>query len=212
MGETVWQTEQMRDSDFGSGAEGSGAEGDGAPAVLVEACRRGDPEAFAVLAELYWSRVHSLAFALLRNEASAMDVAQRTFIKVMTGIGRFRGQARFETWLYRITLNAVRDEGRSRRRFVPLGEPDASGRRDPSPGPEREAIQKDLLARVPDAVASLKPVLRVPILLRHAQGLSYAAIAEVLGCSKGTVASRLSRGYRALARRLERVQVMGSLP
>jgi RNA polymerase sigma-70 factor, ECF subfamily len=206
MDESVWAAEQMKEP--GPGGE---LREEACPAWVLDGCRRGDPEAFAALVEACWARVYSLALSLLRDEAAAMDVAQRTFVKVITGIGRFRGQARFETWLYRITLNAARDEGRSRRRFVSLGDSVAARHSDPSPGPERDAIHQDLLARVPEAVASLKPVLRVPIVLRHTQGLSYSEIAEVLGCSKGTVASRLSRAYRALARCLKSARAVRSL-
>jgi RNA polymerase sigma-70 factor (ECF subfamily) len=94
------------------------------------------------------------------------------------------------------------DEHRRRRRLVPF--PEESARAAPEAcGPQEEdLVRRQSREAVRVAVARLSPRLRLPILLRYLEDLSYEEIAEVLGCGKGTVASRLNRGHRQLARRL----------
>lgn len=125
-----------------------------------------------------------------------MDIAQDVFLKLLARIGEFRGDSRFETWLYRLTANACIDHKRRWRRLVPLGELFA-----------RERLTEDLARnqigeRVQAAVAKLAPELRLTVILRYTQGLAYDEIAEVLGVNKGTVASRLHRAHKELGRRL----------
>ena len=123
----------------------------------------------------------------------------------MTRIGQFRGDAEFATWLYRLVVNTCHDEHRKQRRFVPLADSflqtHASGE-----SPRASYARKELAGRVQKAVAELKPKLRWPILLKYVEGLSYEEIAQVLNCSKGTVASRLNRAHKALGRRLSHLK------
>jgi RNA polymerase sigma-70 factor, ECF subfamily len=174
-----------------------------APETVIEACRRGEREAFRLLFEEHKDRVYSVALYFFGgDEATAGDVTQQVFLKLFTRIGQFRGGSEFTTWLYRLTTNACVDELRRRRRFLQFGEGwevrEPSGKR----------TQDDTLARsevadaVKHAVAQLRPKLRVVMLLKYFEELSYEEIAEVLGCSKGTVASRLNRGHKILARKL----------
>jgi len=87
---------------------------------LLEACRRGDRDAFHELFLLYRDRVYGIAFFLTRLEHVAADVTQQVFLKLVTHIGSFRGDSRFTTWLFQIAVNATRDEARRSRRLVPL--------------------------------------------------------------------------------------------
>src|SRR5262245_31897237 len=170
--------------------------------VLVEACRRGDREALRALFDAYKDRVFSLAAHLTGDEATAKDITQDVFLTLATRIGRFRGEARFATWLYRLVVNACMDEHRRRRRLVPAAGIDDPGRTAPGNPVEEDLAMRQVRAAVRVAVAQLSPRLRLPILLRYLGDLSYEEIAAALGCTKGTVASRLNRGHRALARRL----------
>jgi RNA polymerase sigma-70 factor (ECF subfamily) len=171
--------------------------------TVIEACREGDREAFRVLFEKYKDRVYSIALYFFRgDEATAGDVTQQVFLKLFTRIGQFQGESEFTTWLYRLTTNACVDEQRKRRRFLQFGE--ATDVKEP----RGTKTQEDSVARaevadsVKRAVGLLKPKLRVVMLLKYFEEMSYEEIAAALGCSKGTVASRLNRGHKVLARKL----------
>lgn len=120
----------------------------------------------------------------------------------MTSISQFRGESEFSTWLHRLVVNTCIDEQRRRKRFFGFREAavtNTTGERKP---PERRFERKELADSVQAAISELKPNFRMAVLLKYVEGLSYEEIARVLGCSKGTVASRLNRGHKELARRL----------
>jgi RNA polymerase sigma-70 factor (ECF subfamily) len=174
---------------------------------LIEACRQGDREAFRLLFETYKDRVFSIAvYSFNGDENAASDVAQQVFLKLMTAIGQFRGDSTFTTWLYRLVVNACIDERRKRRRFLPLGESVAMSRIEGRRPQEQHFARVEIADSVKSAISTLRPKLRLPILLKYMEGLSYEEIATVLGCSKGTVASRLNRGHKELARRLSHLR------
>lgn len=173
-------------------------------ARVVESCQRGDREAFRQLFETHKGRVYNVALYFFGgDDALASDVTQQVFLKLFTRITQFRREAEFTTWLHRLTVNACIDEQRRRRRFGDFDEvADARiGARAAGAADERVA-RLETSDAVREAVAGLKPKLRIAILLKYFEELSYEEIAEALGCSKGTVASRLNRGHKALARRL----------
>jgi RNA polymerase sigma-70 factor (ECF subfamily) len=171
---------------------------------LIAACQRGDREAFRLLFEKYKDRVYSLALHFSGNEAVAQDVAQRIFLKLYTSIGQFRGDAHFTTWLYRMVFNACTDEQRKTRRLVPLegGAITAAEHKAERRPQERAELRRQISEAVRGALQQLQPDLRQPLVLRYVEGLSYQEIAAALGCSAGTVASRLNRGHKLLARQL----------
>lgn len=187
--------------------------------LLIKACRRGDRDAFRQLFELHKDRVWSVALHFSGDEAAARDITQQVFLKLFTAIGQFRGDAGFSTWLYRLVANACLDEQRRRRRFLSLdffriGDSDekmnAMDQQQArqfeqglqTPAQEGQHAQLEISAAVKAAVKELKPKLRIAILLKYFEELSYEEMASVLGCSAGTVASRLNRGHKELARRL----------
>jgi RNA polymerase sigma-70 factor (ECF subfamily) len=175
----------------------------GAGEAVIEACKLGDRDAFRLLFERHKDRVYSVAlYFFAGDEALACDVTQQVFLKLFTRIGQYQGEAEFTTWLYRLTTNACIDEQRKRRRFLQFGE-DSSGWEAPGRRSQEDAVARgEMAATVGRAIAALKPKLRVVMLLKYFEELSYEEIASVLGCSKGTVASRLNRGHKILARKL----------
>jgi RNA polymerase sigma-70 factor, ECF subfamily len=170
---------------------------------VIRDCQQGDREAFRLLFEAYKDRVFSIAvYSFQGDQTAAGDVTQQIFLKLMTSIGQFRGESQFTTWLHRLVVNTCIDEQRRRKRHLGFGETvalRAIGGRKP---PERRYERKELADAVKVAISQLKPKFRMPVLLKYMEGLSYEEIADVLGCSKGTVASRLNRGHKELARRL----------
>lgn len=171
-------------------------------ADTIEACKRGDRDAFRDLFEAHKDRVYAIAFHYSGNEATAHDVTQQVFLKLFTSIDQFHENSQFGTWLYRIVANACTDEHRKRRRFVPFS-PEIEVRTMVAKASQHDAYHKREVAdSVHGAIGELTPKLRLPILLKYVEGLSYDEIAESLGVSIGTVSSRLNRGHKMLARKL----------
>lgn len=174
---------------------------------VIKACQEGDREAFRLLFETYKDRVFSIAvYSFGGDQSAAGDVTQQIFLKLMTSISQFRGESQFTTWLYRLVANACIDEQRKSKRFLSFGELPAMTRVEDRRPQERHYARVELADSVKLAIAELKPKFRLPILLKYVEELSYEEIASVLGCSKGTVASRLNRGHKALARSLSHLR------
>ena len=168
---------------------------------LLAACRTGDGEAFEALFRAHHKRVYSIALNFFGGDAGlAADVAQQVFLKIFSKIDDFRAESGLTTWIYRVTVNCCIDEQRRRRRFFSLE--NFFGEARPRRVPEDGIYEKEISGEVQRAVAALKPKYRLPIVLKYVENLSYQQIAEILGCSPGTVASRLSRGLKMLAARL----------
>ena len=171
--------------------------------AVIEACRQGDRDAFQLLFETYKDKVFSIAVYSTGGDRSvADDVTQQIFLKLFTAIRQFRGDSEFTTWLYRLVVNACLDERRRRKRWLPWGDTDVITNRSEKKPQEQRFERIEVSAAVQEAIAELKPKFRLPILLKYIEGLSYEEIASVMGCSKGTVASRLNRGHSQLAKRL----------
>jgi RNA polymerase sigma-70 factor (ECF subfamily) len=170
---------------------------------VIEACQQGDRAAFQLLFETYKDRVFSIAvYSSGGDRAVADDVTQQTFLKLFTAIRQFRGESEFTTWLYRLVVNACLDERRRRRRLLPWGDTVATKNPSEKKPQEKQYARLEVAEAVRAAIGELKPKFRLPILLKYIEGLSYEEIATVMGCSKGTVASRLNRGHSQLAKRL----------
>jgi RNA polymerase sigma-70 factor, ECF subfamily len=169
-------------------------------AEIVAACRSGDRDAFRALYDAYKDRVYSIALYFFHGEPSAAsDVTQQVFLKLMTSMDQFRGEAEFSTWLYRLVVNACMDAARRRKSDTLLLENTLAG-----PALQEENYARAQMASsVRAAVSALPPKFRIAILLRYFEDLSYEQMARALNCSMGTVASRLSRGHKMLAERLE---------
>ncbi|HWX40290.1 MAG TPA: sigma-70 family RNA polymerase sigma factor [Blastocatellia bacterium] len=173
---------------------------------VIEACRRGDRAAFQMLFEAYKDRVYSIALHYSGNTDMAGDVTQQVFLKLFTRMEQFRQDAEFTTWLYRIVANTCIDEQRSRKRFIPLSN-EAEVRDMSARGSQEDKyIRREVAVSVREAISQLRPKLRMPILLKYVEGLSYEEIGQALGCSKGTVASRLNRGHKILAEKLSNLR------
>ncbi len=173
---------------------------------LIKRLQQGESQPLRPLYDKYKDKVFSLCLHMLGDYETAKDFTQQIFLKVFTRAGSFHGQSAFGTWLYRMSMNECLDHVRHRRliRWVTLEEPSAlpvqlSTTMSPDATLEKEQICK----LVQDAVQSLSPKLRSVIVLKYVNELSYADIAAVLGCSMGTVASRLNLAHKTLAKKLE---------
>jgi len=162
---------------------------------------RGDEEAFQEIYELYRERIWALVVYSIGDSLQAQDILQAIFLKVFRGLRSFKRQSSFFTWIYRIALNECRNHQRRRRaRHVPLeaiiGSRDEI---DPKAIPNHREIREVLLQ---NAVRQLTYKMQDVVVLKYLQGLSYEEMSRVLGCSPGTVASRLNRALGELEERL----------
>jgi RNA polymerase sigma-70 factor, ECF subfamily len=171
---------------------------------LVARVQRGEAAAFEELIAGHSARIYRLLVRMLGNAADAEDVAQETFIRAWRALPRFRGDAQFSTWLFRIAVNeANRRLGReARRRALPL-EDAALDVPDLSAGPPAVAEARELEGHLERFVAELPAQYRTPVVLRDIEGLSNEEAAELLGLELANFKSRLHRGRMAIRRRVE---------
>lgn len=172
---------------------------------IIESCRRGDRDAFRVLYETYKDKVYSIALYFFHGDsAAAGDITQQVFLKLIRGIAQFRGESGFSTWLYRLVVNACMDGARRAKPRERDGDLAAASAALSEPASQEDDIARRQRERAVQVALSALPVkFRLPILLRYFEDLSYLEMAEAMHCSMGTVASRLNRGHKMLAQKLE---------
>lgn len=179
-------------------------------AELVARSRRGDADAFDRLVTANRERVYMVAYHIVRNAEEALDVVQETFLRAWKNLARFDGKASLGSWLSRIASNASIDLVRRRQSHpqtefeaVPM-KIDAASRTTPS-RPEMPGDSLDLAEireRFQRAIDTLSPEHRAVILLKEIEDLSYQEIADHIGCSIGTVMSRLFYARKNLQNQL----------
>lgn len=177
---------------------------------LVRVASRGDTDAFNELVARWERPIHALAYRTLGRDEDARDVCQEAFLRAFRGLKRFKGEAKFSSWLYRITLNLCRDWLRRHRRVGFVQQPD-----DFDPGElasvdpinetaEGMIIRRDLARAVAKGMAMLPPEQRTAIVLKEYHGFTFREIAELEGCPLSTVKTRLYQGLSVLRKRLGR--------
>jgi len=168
---------------------------------LVAAARDGDQEAFEELVRQTYVSTYTLAYRLTGNEEDARDVVQETYLRAWKAIRRFRGDAQFSTWLYRITANTSSSmtQRRSRSRTDSLDDSGAEVIDERLfANPEASSEQSALHQRLSTAVAELPPKLRTIVVLKDVYDLPHEAIAEELGISVAAAKVRLHRARKRL--------------
>ncbi|MBM3469622.1 MAG: sigma-70 family RNA polymerase sigma factor [Armatimonadetes bacterium] len=166
---------------------------------LIHRSRAGEIEAFDLLVRLHQDRVYNLAYRITGNREDASDAAQDAFVRAYQALPRYREDAAFSTWLYRIATNAALDLVR-RRPAHPAVELSAEFRA--IDDPEAAANRREVTRRVHAALGRLPVEYRTAVVLRDLQGLAYDEIARVLQVPLGTVRSRLARGREAMRAQL----------
>lgn len=181
--------------------------------AIVERVQRGETEAFAELVQRYRHRLYSLAYHLTGHPEEAADAAQEVFVRAFEALPRFRPEARFAPWLFRIAANlCVSWQRRLRHRPASLEaalgegqEPVAPAFGDSSPTPEEAYLQRAFQEEVRRAVRSLPAKLRQVIVLRYLEDMTYRDIAAALGLRVTTVETRLRAARRLLREKLQRL-------
>lgn len=179
---------------------------------LVALAQAGDRDAVQQLLERYERRVLAAIVGMVRNPEDAREILQETFVRVFRNLDTFKGESSFYTWVYRIAMNLAIDHQRRSAKRPVVEFDDAVGLDDDAVGggsatlgidPFQNVRSRQLGRKIFDAIESLTPDHRAVILLREIDGLSYEEISEALGCSIGTVMSRLHYARKKLQTRLE---------
>jgi RNA polymerase sigma-70 factor (ECF subfamily) len=168
---------------------------------LIAACRRGDARAFEEVVRATHRQVYTQALRLVGDRQDAEDVAQEAYLRVYRGLADFRGDAQFETWLYRIVANTGLNHLRRRGRFGDLlAEPDDERMEVPSTVRlDDQAVDREALEQ---ALQALPSAMRAMVVLKDVYGLSCQEIGEMAGVSEGAVKVRLHRARKRLKQTL----------
>jgi RNA polymerase sigma-70 factor (ECF subfamily) len=167
---------------------------------LVERARTGDARSYEELVRRYERLVGRVLYSYAGRDAAVEDLVQETFLRAYDRLSTFNPEYRFKTWLLAIANNLGIDTLRRRRDVVEFN-PEVHGR--VVRGPEAVATEAERAKSVQEAVMTLPENYSVPLVLRYAEGLTYAEIAEVLGITVPALKSRLFRARNMLAERLE---------
>ena len=169
-------------------------------AELISAAQAGDRTAFDELVRQTYVDTYTLALRLCSDEEDARDVVQEAYIRAFKGIGRFRGDAQFSTWMYRITANCANTllAKRTKHRHDVLDEGDSIADDRPASDPQLQADATALRARLTDALEHLPPKLRQVVVLRDIYDLPHEDIAAELGISETAAKVRLHRARKKL--------------
>ena len=176
---------------------------------LIKKAQNGDGAAFEELISPYTTIVYNIALRILGNPEDASDASQEALIRVYRNIGKFKGDSKFSTWLYRIAYNACIDEYRRRKSKLNIASVSVDDSYDDSdnplleipdtsPTPEEHTLKNERSKMLYDAISQLSPISKSAVLLRDVNGLSYEEIAEIQNCSLGTVKSRINRARQQL--------------
>lgn len=174
--------------------------------LLIEKAKNGDEESFEILIRGCTTKAYNTALRFMRNEQDAADVLQESLIKVFRHMDRFKGESRFDTWVYRIVVNTCND---MLRKSTPLKDTDSLNKTDMdgdwvldipdlSPSPDEMLDSKETAAQILFCLDQMSAEHKEIIVLRDIQGFSYEEIGQILSCSEGTVKSRINRARQRL--------------
>ena len=179
---------------------------------LMARIAEGDDDAFEILVNRHQTSVLNLIYRFIGDRTQAKDLAQEVFIRVWHAAKTYKPEAKFTTWLYRITANLCLNELKSSRRrklfqFLRFGEDQENTIEevlvDASPSPEDLLLSREQSRRISDALQSLPDNQRLALILKRYDDLSYQEIAKVIGCSVSAVESLLVRAKRTLQEKLK---------
>jgi RNA polymerase sigma-70 factor (ECF subfamily) len=182
----------------------------------VEECVKGDRDAFDLLVKKYYKRIYNLAYRFVGDSEEASDLAQEIFSAAYQNLKKFRGDAKFSTWLFQIATNRGKNRFKYLKRrgyFTNRGSSDDDDQRgdwqrtipDHSTNPEELLAGKQMQRIVQDAINELEPDHKAIVLLRDIEGFSYDEIAKILDLPEGTTKSRLHRARMVVKEKLKKV-------
>ncbi|MDQ0878529.1 RNA polymerase sigma factor (sigma-70 family) [Paenibacillus sp. V4I3] len=167
---------------------------------LIDRVRQGHSDAYRVLVERHKSYIYTLVYRMAPHKETAEDLTQEVFVKLFRSLAHFRGDAKFTTWLYRMTTNLVTDFRRSQKRkpYEALLDKMKGWFTDAREQPEEMAMLKDEQERMQALLSELPDKYRLIMYLFHYKQLSYQEMSEVTGLPMKTLETRLYRGKAML--------------
>ena len=178
--------------------------------ALIKRCLLGDQAAWDLIVRQYWRKVFNVAYKFVGRHDEAEDLAQDIFLKIFRSLDTFDRRANFQTWLISVSRNLCIDHYRSVRKERETIDRDVDANQlEPlsrEAGPMAVLEQRDRVALLRQAMASLPDTLRTAVLMRDIQELSYQEIADALRLPEGTVKSRINRGRTELARQIKKLR------
>ena len=179
-------------------------------AQLVRRVQKGDKGAFDLLVLKYQHKIVNLVMRYVRDPDQALDITQEAFLKAYRALPRFRGDAAFYTWMYRIAVNTAKNYLAAQRRRpmdveLDLQDPEQyelHATLKETDTPEGVTLSNELYETVERAIAALPEDLRTAIVLRELDGMSYEEIAQTMECPVGTVRSRIFRARDAISKKI----------
>lgn len=174
--------------------------------LLLRRARDGDPEAFGRLMEPLEQRIWRICWHYTGEREAASDCGQEAMVRIWRGLGGWRGDCAFESWVYRVAASCCLDHLRRKKRDRSESVDDLRERgfdpADPAPGTEARALAEEERQQLREAIAALPEEQREALVLTQLEGVSYAEAAETLQVSEGTVKSRVNRARARLCRML----------
>jgi RNA polymerase sigma-70 factor (ECF subfamily) len=178
--------------------------------ALIQRCLHGDQRAWELIVKQYWRKVFNVAYKFVGRHEEAEDLTQDIFLKIFKSLDTFDRRANFQTWLISVSRNLCIDHYRSVRkeretidRGVDAGELSPASN---EPTPMATLEQRDRVLLLREALSALPETLRIAVLMRDIQELSYQEIADKLRLPEGTVKSRINRGRTELARQIRKLR------
>lgn len=178
---------------------------------LIEATKRGNPKAFEILLMRYQSRISKVIARFVKDPSEMLDVCQEVFIKVYRALNKFRGDSAFYTWLYRIAINTAKNYAAAQGKQICEIEYEIAELENlilksatkESGTPEQLLIREEMEHILYATLEHLPKELRIAIVLREIEGLSYEKIASIMDCPVGTVRSRIFRARAAIDKQVQ---------
>jgi RNA polymerase sigma-70 factor (ECF subfamily) len=170
-------------------------------AEMISRCQQGDQNALREIFDQYHKKVYRIAYGVVRHREDALDIVQEVFIKLFRSIKNFKGKSHFYTYLYRMAMNTAIDHTRKMKRQPSSSMDEDEGFQlsdNAEKRPDRIFAHKELEERVKVAMEKLPAEQKAALIFREVEGLSYQEMAEAMGCSIGTVMSRLHYGRKKI--------------
>jgi len=173
---------------------------------LILQVKEGSHEAYRVLVERYMRHAYNIAYGFMTDHDDAEDIAQESFVRIYESIHSFRGEAAFNTWLYRIvaniSLNRLRQKKNTNHKMVTL----TSKSIDNIMSPQPDSHNHDIKPIIERAIHDLPTLQRAVVILRHLNGLSTKQVSNILRCSEGTIKTHLHRGLKKMKANLSLIK------
>ena len=165
---------------------------------LISQAQEGNVQAFRALIERYMKQAYNIAYSVVNDHEEAQDITQESFVRIHRSLHRFRGEAQFGTWMYRIVMNQALNMVQRKKTKARVEVALTDHMNAISSSYEHTDEHPEMQMHVERALHNLPTLQRVVVILRHLNGLSTRQVSTILQCSEGTVKTHLHRGLKKM--------------